>query len=105
MAGECQGDSIWRDPAAGFGWTCHRPNGIARSMTDDTDDTVSNQRQLPDPKICRTRYLGETLPFSVCLVENPKCEYAIVSFGSGFLCYHPDWRRFEKADPSLMSPQ
>ncbi len=74
-------------------------------MTDDTDDTVSNQRQLPDPKICRTRYLGETLPFSVCLVENPKCEYAIVSFGSGFLCYHPDWRRFEKADPSLMSPQ
>ena len=62
-----------------------------------TDDTVSKQRHLPDPEICRTRYLGETLDFSDCLVENPEaCEYAL-RFGSGILCRHPDRRSFEKA--------
>ena len=62
-----------------------------------TDKAISNQRRLPDSEICRTRYLGETLDFSDCLVENPEaCEYAL-RFGSGILCRHPDRRSFEKA--------
>jgi hypothetical protein len=63
-----------------------------------TDDTVSNQRRLPDPKKCRTMYLGQALDLSECLVENPDgCEFA-VSFGFGVYCYHSDRRSFEKTD-------
>src|ERR1035437_7491221 len=63
-----------------------------------TDDTVSNQRRLPDPEKCRTTYLGQALDLSECLMENPDdCEFA-VSFGFGVYCYHSDQRRFEKTD-------
>jgi len=52
-------------------------------------------RHLPDPEICRTRYLGEALPFSDCLVENPNgCEYAR-RFPYCVSCCHPDRRKFE----------
>jgi len=52
-------------------------------------------RHLPDPEICRTRYLGGTLPFSDCLVENPEgCEYAR-RFRYCVSCTHPDRRKFE----------
>ena len=61
-----------------------------------TDHTVSNQRRLPDPERCRTGYLGHTLVFSDCLVNNPEaCEYA-VRFGCCVYCRHPDRRSFEK---------
>jgi hypothetical protein len=60
------------------------------------DNTVSNQRRLPDPEQCRTRHLGQTLDFSECLVENPDgCEYAL-RFGRSVFCRHPDRRRYEK---------
>ena len=64
-----------------------------------TDNTVNDQARLPDPKKCRTRYLGQTFPFSDCLVENlDGCEYR-VRFGVSVYCYHPDRRSFEKPDP------
>lgn len=67
-----------------------------------SDDTVSNQRSLPDPEACRTRYRGQSLDLSKCLVENPAgCEFAL-RFGSGVSCYHPDRRRFEKTNSPLM---
>ena len=63
-----------------------------------TNDTVRNQRRVPDPEKCRTRYLWPPLDFSECLVKNPDgCEYA-VHFGSGVICRHPDRRSFEKTD-------
>jgi CheY-like chemotaxis protein len=62
-----------------------------------TDDTVSSQRRLPDPGICRTTYVVQS-DLLQCLVENPNaCEFAI-RFSSGVICRHPDRRRFEKAD-------
>jgi hypothetical protein len=65
-----------------------------------TDDVVSSQRLLPDPETCRTRYLGPTLDFSECLVNNPLvCKYA-VKFGKSFFCRHPDRRSFEKPGAS-----
>jgi hypothetical protein len=68
-------------------------------MTGMTDNTVSDRRPVPDPEKCRTRYLGQTFPFSDCLVERLNgCEYG-VRFGSGVFCYHPDRRRFEKPEP------
>jgi hypothetical protein len=67
-------------------------------MRKKVEETVSNQRRLPDPKICRTRYLGQSLDLSKCLMENPDlCEYA-VRFDSGVCCRHPDRRSFEKTD-------
>lgn len=73
-----------------------KPSALFKSMT---DDTVNNQRCLPDPEICRTRYLGQTLDFSDCLVENPEgCKYAL-HFGSRFFCNRPDRRSFEKTGP------
>jgi len=60
------------------------------------DTTVSNQRRLPDPGICRTKCLGQPLDLSKCMVENPEgCQYA-VAVRSSFLCHHPDRRSFEK---------
>jgi hypothetical protein len=68
-----------------------------------TDNTVGNQTHLPDRKICRTRHLEQTSPFSDCLVEKPDlCKYA-VRLGSGVFCSHPDRRRFEKPDPPDLS--
>ncbi len=62
-----------------------------------TDDPVNNQRRLPDPEICRTRYLGDILKFSECLVKEPdSCEFA-VRFGSTDFCRHPNRRSFEKS--------
>jgi hypothetical protein len=61
-----------------------------------TDDTFSNQGRLPDPKKCQTRYLGQALDSSDCVVQNPAgCQYAF-RIGSGTLCRHPDHRSFEK---------
>ena len=63
-----------------------------------TDETLSNQRRLPDPEICRTRYERQTFGSTDCLVENPCCcEYAVRSV-SGFHCYHRDRRTFGKAN-------
>jgi hypothetical protein len=60
-----------------------------------SDNTVSQQRRLPDPEICRTRYLLYTLGFTQCLVENPDaCKYAERS-ASGVYCEHPDRRKFD----------
>jgi hypothetical protein len=69
-----------------------------------TDDTVSNQRRLPDPKVCQTRFLGETLGFTKCLVEDPdNCEFA-VRFSSGVSCFHPDRRTFDRTRaPEVLS--
>jgi hypothetical protein len=73
--------------------TWHCRNAIALSMT---DDTVSNQRRFPDPEKCRTRYLGKSLGFTKCLMENSDaCPYA-VRFASGVSCYHPDRRSFDR---------
>jgi hypothetical protein len=65
-----------------------------------TGDSVSNQKHLPDPAVCRTRYLGNYLPFSSCLVEKPEsCKYTL-RCGDAFLCTHPDRRKFEKTSLS-----
>jgi len=62
---------------------------------------VNNQQPVPDPKKCRTMYLGKTLNFSSCVTENPNgCEYTL-RFASCTLCYHPERRSFEKT-PALM---
>lgn len=69
-------------------------NPTPRSMT---PDSVSDQKRLPSQEVCRTRYLGETLKFSSCLVENSDaCEHA-VRFGASVFCRHTDRRGFEKA--------
>jgi len=61
-----------------------------------TDDTFPNQVRLPDPEICRTRYLGKSLDLWRCTVENSQvCEYAF-QFDNGIICHHPDRRSFEK---------
>jgi hypothetical protein len=61
-----------------------------------TDNTVSDQRHLPNPERCRTRFLGATLTFSDCLVINPEaCKHAL-RYGFGVFCRHPDRRNFEK---------
>jgi hypothetical protein len=59
------------------------------------ETAVSTERRLPDPALCRTRYLGQDLPFSDCLVENPdSCKYAL-RFPHCVSCSHPDRRKFE----------
>lgn len=46
-------------------------------------------RKLPDMKICRAKD-KRIADFCDCLVEKPYgCVYAL-SFGSGFLCKHPN---------------
>jgi hypothetical protein len=65
------------------------------------DDKVSNPRRQPDPEICRTRYLGEYLPFSDCLVKEPIDCAHVLRAGFSFLCNHPKRRSFEKAGPSM----
>jgi len=62
-----------------------------------TDETVSNQKHLPDPEICRTRYLVKSIGFTECLAKNPAgCEFA-GRFASFVSCLHPHRRKFEKA--------
>ncbi len=82
-----------------IGSTWHCRIAISRSMA---DDTVNDQRRLPDPKTCRTRnlkYLGPVLGLSHCLVKYPyACEYA-ARFDNKVFCRHPDRRSFEKTDP------
>ena len=88
------GAGFGRELAAGCG---RLASGMLfrRSMT---GDTATKQRRLPNPEICRTGYLGETLNFSDCLVESPDaCKYA-VRLDSRVLCRHPDRRSFEKAE-------
>ena len=69
-----------------------------------TDATVSNQRRLPNPKLCRTRYLERSPDLLECRVENPDaCKYA-VRVSSGVICRHPDRRSFEKTGLPLTRP-
>jgi CheY-like chemotaxis protein len=83
------------DLAVGEAQLATKGNAISSSMT---DDTVSNQRRLPDPEICRTKHLEHSLGSSVCLVKNHQdCKYAR-RFYSSIFCYHPDHRSFEKTD-------
>jgi len=63
------------------------------------DNTISTQRHLPDPEICRTKYRGDSLGISYCLVENPNACGFSVRLGSSVFCRHPDRRTFEKTDP------
>jgi hypothetical protein len=64
-----------------------------------TDDSVGNQRRLPDMERCLTGHLEHSLDDSVCLVKDPHgCEYAR-RFGSSVFCQHPDRRSFETTDP------
>ena len=63
-----------------------------------TDETLGNQSRLPDPKICRTRYLGQSIDSSDCVTENPEACLHALRFGSGTLCRHPDHRSFEKRE-------
>ena len=59
------------------------------------ENAASVQKRFPDPDRCRTKYLGQTLPFSDCLVEDPDgCEYAL-RFPHCVSCNHPDRRKFE----------
>jgi hypothetical protein len=75
-----------------------RRSPVGLTTARKTADTVSNQRRLPDPKVCRTKYLGQALDFSKCLVGNPEaCKYA-VSFSGGVICNHPYHRWFDKTD-------
>ena len=73
-------------------------HGRNATLSSVANDTVSNQRRLPDPEICRTRHLGPSLDLSKCLVENSNgCVYA-VRYGSGVYCHHHDRRGFERKD-------
>jgi hypothetical protein len=63
-----------------------------------TDNTVSEHRRLPNPERCRTRFLGEALVYSDCLLINHDgCKYAL-RYGLGVFCRHPDRRNFERKD-------
>jgi hypothetical protein len=63
-----------------------------------TDNVLSDGMHTPAPERCRTRYLGQSLDLSDCLVENTEdCKYAL-RFGLGIVCRHPDRRGFEKPD-------
>ena len=74
------------------------PSTTDSDLQRQTDNPVSNQWRLPDPEICRTRYLVRSLDLLDCLVENPTgCGHA-VRVGSGVFCYHPYRRSFEKTD-------
>ena len=60
------------------------------------DKPVVNQNRLPDPEICRTQFLGQSVEFSACQVENPSgCKYA-GRVAASVYCHHPDRRKFEK---------
>jgi hypothetical protein len=73
-----------------------KQRGVGLTTPQMTDAMVSNRRRLPNPKVCRTRYLGKDFDLSQCMVKNPNaCRYAIPL--SGVLCRHPDRRSFEKA--------
>jgi len=59
------------------------------------DPSRVDQQRLPDARTCRTRYLGTAFGFSDCLVEaGGQCGYSL-KFGEGYLCRHPDRRKFE----------
>ena len=75
-----------------------RRSSVRLTTARKTDGAVSNQKRLPDPKTCRTKYLGQALDYSKCLVKTPKsCKYA-VSFSGGVICSHPHSRWFDKTD-------
>jgi hypothetical protein len=58
----------------------------------------SDQQRLPDQEVCRTRYLGALFGFSDCLAGAPeKCAYSL-KFHDGFLCRHPERRKFELSE-------
>ena len=55
-------------------------------------------RVLPNPKICRTRFLEIGTEVGECLVKTPKnCCYAM-SFGEKYyICHHPNWQDFVRS--------
>jgi hypothetical protein len=58
------------------------------------------KRVLPDPAICRARFIGYGA-YGECLVDHAfECKFAI-SFGEGFICHHPEVRAIadRTADP------
>jgi hypothetical protein len=53
-------------------------------------------KPLPDPQVCRTRFLGQALGLSECLVKSPShCPY-VSQIENSFFCCHPDCRKFER---------
>ena len=78
---------------------CYRsgPASIREGRPALTNETVSRPRRPPDVKKCRTKYLGDYLPFSVCLMEQKPvgCEH-LLRCGDTEFCIHPDRRSFEK---------
>lgn len=71
--------------------------GFCNNSSTPIGSTVNNQRRLPAPEKCRTRYMGPSLDLSRCLVENPGgCEFA-VRYGSDVYCHHRDRRRVENS--------
>jgi hypothetical protein len=75
----------------------------APSTTDsELQNTVNNQRHLPDPAICRTDSGGGFPVFSLCMVHNSDgCRHAS-RLGSLGICLHPERRSFEKDRQVLM---
>ena len=54
---------------------------------------------LPDPQLYRTRFLGQALGLSQCLVKHPfHCPF-VRQLENSFFCRHPDCRKFEKPAP------
>jgi len=68
-------------------------------MPDSTEGETGNPpspRVLPDPAICHTRPIGEIRSFATCLVKCPSTCPHVMSYGSSYLCRHPDWEQFLK---------
>ena len=64
-----------------------------------TDMTL---QPLPNPELCRTRYLGRILNLSECLVKSPlHCPYAHQAENNWF-CHHPECRKFERPIHELL---
>lgn len=79
----------------------NRPIQVGLTTPSATNDKVADQHRLPDPRLCRSRYLGDYLPFSDCLVKDPNdCEH-VLRAGFSFLCNHPNRRSFEKPGSSM----
>jgi hypothetical protein len=79
-------------------WTCFliaTSKAVTYKAPKVNSSSPSDQQRLPDPEVCRTRYLGALFGFSDCLAELPgRCAYSL-KFHDGFLCRHPERRKFE----------
>jgi hypothetical protein len=73
-----------------------RPMRVRPTTLRTTGHTVVNQNRFPDTKNCRTKFLGQSVEFSACLVQNPVgCIYA-GRVDASVYCHHPNRRDFEK---------